>query len=161
MDIKIYQKSGEIHENNKNVLQFATKYFIEQTTKKKDRERLKSIKIYLCKNMKLLGECEDKVLTEKNTTFDFILRLNLQSSFLEMFSTLAHECVHISQTLRGDMLIDDNNEWWWKGKSYGKFPYETIKKEEHLPWEREAYYREQQLAKKFINNFYKIENESY
>lgn len=69
---------------------------------------------------------------------------------------LAHECVHVEQFKRGDLsyeIVNDKFHVIWKGESY---PYDRqrlsreLNKYVTLPWEAEAYGREYDITKSFI-----------
>jgi len=60
-----------------------------------------------------------------------------------LFSTVAHEMVHISQYLRGDLESLDDKHFRWKNKVYKlsdkRFRKMSLKQYKKLPWEKEAY----------------------
>lgn len=60
-----------------------------------------------------------------------------------LFATVAHEMMHISQYLRGDLQSIDHKRFRWKGKVYKlsnkRYRKMTLKQYKKLPWEREAY----------------------
>lgn len=74
-------------------------------------------------------------------------------SFLELLSTLAHECVHIVQFATGRLHSEDN--WIWDGVDYGENPYADDERvDRDLPWEYDAYTKESELCKKFIKHYF-------
>ena len=72
-------------------------------------------------------------------------------SFLELLSTLAHECVHMVQFATGRLKSGDS--WVWDGVDYGD-AYEGDGVDKDLPWEYDAYTKESELCKKFIKHYF-------
>jgi hypothetical protein len=70
-----------------------------------------------------------------------------------LFATVAHEMMHISQYLRGDLQSIDHKRFSWKGKVYKlsekRFRKMTLKQYKKLPWEREAY--------KYCERFFRVD----
>lgn len=85
----------------------------------------------------------------------FVIDLDAKSSFIELLRTLAHEMVHVIQSYDGRLTITDNN-WKWKGKSYGRQPYRNNELDMKLPWEVDAAKHDARLAKDFISMVYSI-----
>ena len=85
----------------------------------------------------------------------FVIDLDARSSFIELLRTLAHEVVHVIQSYDGRLTITDN-VWKWKGKSYGRQPYQNNKLDMKLPWEVEATKYDSRLATDFISMVYSI-----
>lgn len=83
----------------------------------------------------------------------YFIELPNFDNFLKMLSTIAHECVHVSQlaTKRLETVTDG---WYWEGKFYGSDPYTQTDVDFNLPWEYDAYSKETNLAKKFVVNYY-------
>jgi len=82
----------------------------------------------------------------------YIIHLDNSVPFLELLSNLAHESVHVVQFATGRLKADD--EWVWKGVSYGNEPYKGTELDTQLPWEYDAYSKEIELARQFVKHFY-------
>jgi hypothetical protein len=66
---------------------------------------------------------------------------------LEMASTLAHEMVHVKQLAKGHMKFLPNEAKIWKGKRYSKKT-----KYLDMPWEIEAFSKQELLLRRAIDN---------
>lgn len=79
-------------------------------------------------------------VTDKN---DAEISVNRNLHGAALFQCVAHEMVHISQYLRGDLITFGDDRFIWKGKAYKlsdkKFQKMDYKKYRKLPWESEAY----------------------
>ena len=62
----------------------------------------------------------------------------------EIIRALAHECVHIKQYVKGE-LVEKETEFFWKGELY-LYDQENY---EQMPWEEEAYRLENELVEKY------------
>jgi ribosome-associated protein YbcJ (S4-like RNA binding protein) len=76
----------------------------------------------------------DDVLGKANNNGTILINKNLDPSKTK--KVVDHEMVHIDQFKRGDLDDDDNNVYW-KGKTYSRSQMQEGAK--NLPWEKEAY----------------------
>lgn len=78
-------------------------------------------------------------VTEKNNAE---ISINRKLHGAKLFQCVAHEMVHVSQFLRGDLTTSEDR-FYWKGKAYKlsdkKFQKMDYEKYRALPWEAEAY----------------------
>lgn len=85
---------------------------------------------------------------------DFRLRLHHEADTILMLVTLAHELVHLSQVVKGQLKfkkIKGLEQWVWEGQPYGCEPYSD--RNLVLPWEVDAEEREGDLARQFLNHY--------
>lgn len=153
MLIKINKNSNNFEEIE--LLKSAVIFFMGKLLSKEKIKQIATFNVSLVKQLKgMSGDCRD-VLTKKNEYVIFI-RIDIKQNLLQILSTLAHECVHVAQTIKNYLNIDINGIFSWKGTNYGKMPYFKHKDNiyEKLPWETEAYDKEYQLAKSFIFKYY-------
>lgn len=134
----------------------ATRFFLKKLVYKR---RLKKVgKVHISIVNRLSGLYGDVVVCDKmDGLCDIRIRLQKTTNFLVMLATLAHECVHAAQNINGFLRITEEG-FFWKGESYGNAPYFVYEGREYerLPWEREAYDKEEALAKSFINHYYEL-----
>jgi hypothetical protein len=152
MEITVTQKKGEKYNNN--LVKDAAFFFATKLIKNKHLKKISKIKIYLVKEFESAGECYDYKTDDGSYLFD--LKINRETDFPEIISTLAHEMIHVSQIVSGNLVID-KNEWHWCGKSYGRDPYSGLGEEQQcakLPWERDAYHNESKLSLQFFEHYY-------
>jgi hypothetical protein len=144
-------------ENDPNNLVYlkSTEFFLQELLGEKTYSHVEKVFIKVQASMGDLGECFVRVLKNGNITIRMKFKKKL--NFIESIITLAHECVHAKQFITGQLYIDDNDVWWWKGKSYGDDPYEGLTPSEYytvLPWEREAARKENDLVIKYLNYYF-------
>jgi hypothetical protein len=142
MRIKVLKNSGTARDVS--LLKKAAKYMIERLLSPSQAANI-SLNISITNLNGRFGEAviNDPVL--------FKVRLYRDACLPMMLVTLAHELVHVSQVVNGNLKvsqINDLTEWFWKGKSYGTDPYENWAGK--LPWEVEASKREVSLAFDFL-----------
>jgi len=140
----------------------ATKFISKELMSFKKLSRLK-LKINVrttTLGTKTLGQVknDEKLYAPK----EFKIELNSNQSTSEMISTLAHELVHVEQTVSNRLVYKfdkDVNKLLvnWEGKNLGEvsqIPYRE------RPWEVEAFSKEEILADMFlIPNFTKFKRE--
>ena len=68
-------------------------------------------------------------------------------TMMDMASTLAHEMVHVKQLAKGHMKFLPNEARIWKGKRYSKKT-----KYLDMPWEIEAFSKQELLLRRAIDN---------
>ena len=105
-----------------------------------------TIDIIIRSNMREHGICTPIEFNKSNKPRGFEIELRKKKSLKSMISTLAHEMVHVKQYAVGEMNEYDNV---WQGKKI------NIRKMDYfsLPWEQEAYSRENDLLKLYKNHF--------
>lgn len=84
----------------------------------------------------------------------FLLRLADDLNSILTIVTLAHELVHLAQTLTGRLQLSSQPHgtvWYWDGTPYGTEPYEQDNLS--LPWEIDALERECDVARHFMNEY--------
>lgn len=81
--------------------------------------------------------------------FDYIVRIDRDDSIYHMLSILAHECVHIKQYLRRELVlyVRDTGCARWKGIFCEEYDYYSA------PWELEADALENKLYTRFIEYY--------
>lgn len=84
----------------------------------------------------------------------YVCRLADYNNSAETIRTLAHELVHVWQTENGSLRTSDDDEWFWKSKSYGFNPYDGTDSDLSLPWEKEAGILDLKLTKKFYRKYF-------
>ncbi len=55
---------------------------------------------------------------------------------------LAHEMVHVKQYVKGELMVDNEQQVFWKGRKYGNRNADYLQS----PWENEAYQQDNQLT---------------
>ncbi len=142
MRIKMLKNSGTVRDVS--LLKKAAKYMIERLLSPSQSANI-SLNISITN---LNGRFGEAVINDPTR---FKVRLYKDADLVMMLVTLAHELVHVSQVVSGTLKvkkINDLDEWFWKGKSYGVDPYENWPGK--LPWETEANAQEVSLALEFI-----------
>jgi hypothetical protein len=84
----------------------------------------------------------------------YVCRLADYINSAETIRTLAHELVHVWQTENGSLRTTEDNEWFWKGKSYGFRPYTGTDADLLLPWEKEADTLDLKLVRRFYRKYF-------
>ena len=90
-----------------------------------------------------IGTC---LMQDNNRSFEIEIQKGL--SFDEIVKTLCHEMVHVKQYARNEMT-----DSYWKGQM--RWRNRFIKKNtsySKLPWEREAYRKQNTLTKSYYNS---------
>jgi hypothetical protein len=81
----------------------------------------------------------------------FVITLNPSSIEDDMIQTLAHEMVHLRQFARRQAVISGDIAIW-NGERYKIFEHdETTESYRSMPWEEEAFSKELELYKKWLN----------
>jgi hypothetical protein len=140
----------------------ACTFFINKLMSKKYRNKIGKIQIKLVDSLdygKSLGNCTEAVWPDG--TMDFYIKI-ANEPITRMVSTMAHEMVHVKQSIKKELIVD-GKYWVWKGKriKYKESWYETFtssKEYDKLPWEIEAHDLEMTLARSF---FYKHFSDNY
>lgn len=107
-----------------------------------------------------MADCEGEAWEDEDSSPTSARRVicvtvNTLNNTLEVVSTIAHELIHAKQYITNDLRVDDDSNWFWKGKLYGKNPYTGDDEvDSQLPWEYHAYGNDVKLAKKFTANYY-------
>ena len=84
----------------------------------------------------------------------YVCRLADYINSAETIRTLAHELVHVWQTENGALRTTSEDEWFWKGKSFGVNPYKGTDDDFLLPWEKEADILDLKLTRKFYRKYF-------
>ena len=105
-----------------------------------------TLDIIVRSNMREHGICTPIEFNKANKPRGFEIELRKKKSLKSMISTLAHEMVHVKQYAVGEMNEYDNV---WQGRKI------NIRKLDYfnLPWEIEAYSREDDLLKLYKTHF--------
>lgn len=149
--------SKEEKDPNNIIYLKSTEFFLQELIGQKTYTHVERIYIKVQATMGNWGECSVRDLKNGNVTIRIKFRKKL--NFIESLSTIAHECVHVKQFMTGQLHIDKENIWWWKGQSYGYDPYEGLSYAQmysKLPWEREAVRKERQLVIKYLTHYFEI-----
>lgn len=78
-----------------------------------------------------------------------VATIRYRTGFKSMLETLAHELVHAEQFHKGKLKYTWSDTKWdavWKGKRYHIAPTSNLPAYMELPWEREAFERQDALA---------------
>ena len=103
----------------------------------------------------LNGDMEEiKIVDSDNGLRYYLCRLADYTNSAETMRTLAHELTHVWQAANGSLSINEDNEWFWCGESYGINPYNGTNDDLLLPWEAEADTLDLQLVKQFYNTYF-------
>lgn len=89
----------------------------------------------------------------------FKMRLHNDLDPILLLLTLAHELIHLSQVVSGDLKLIKNNklyEWHWKKRNFGSEPY--VDHDSRPPWEADAERREGVLTVHFVKKYVNILN---
>jgi hypothetical protein len=79
---------------------------------------------------------DDNILGMAQNNGSILVNKNVSPLELEKNKTIEHEMVHLDQMKRGDLDYTDTDVFW-KGK---KYPRSKMNEgEQSLPWEKEAY----------------------
>lgn len=147
--------SKEENDPNNVIYLKSTEFFLQELLGAKTYSHVEKIFIKVQASMGDWGECFVRVLKSDNITVRIKFKKKL--NFIDSLITLAHECVHAKQFITGQLYIDDDEVWWWKGVSYGVNPYDGLTPSQmsrRLPWEREAVRKENDLAMNYINYYF-------
>lgn len=75
-----------------------------------------------------------------------IVKISSQLSEYKLNQVLAHEMVHVKQLVKEELELVNDNEIMWKEKMYvAQFQHNEFS----LPWEQEAYLKDNRLAKAY------------
>lgn len=90
---------------------------------------------------------------EDDDTFFMSLSQSVCEDYEELMYTVAHECVHMKQYLRKEVVDLNVNEKKWKGEFFDlrETPYSQ------LPWEKEAHVLEMIVANKVAKKWFSEE----
>jgi len=148
-----------------SIITSATYFFIREIFPKNKLHLAKCIKLTISRHQLT------RLKTSNNTSLGLIyildqgykpkeFRISIRTNkvnLLWLLTTLAHEIIHIKQYRLGE-LVDTVHGSKWKGKFYAevgsnkKVSKRVLYRRYHdLPWEREAWEKEDILFKKFIN----------
>lgn len=128
-------------------------YFLRKLLDGVDCGHVKRVDIKTDAIMKDSGECLSRCLQNNELTVRIRLRKGMH--FIEAVKTLAHECVHASQYISRKLRVSKTGNWYWGTRNFGPTPYKDYppNKIEKLPWEKEAYYLENDLVMEYIDYF--------
>lgn len=155
MQIKVKQR-GESRSNHPIFFQ-AIEFFGRKLIPVKYRDNLQ-ITLIMSKPTRMIEDMGNHCMYNQ---FDHQLAIDKSLPFHDIISTIAHEMVHLKQSVLGQLETKRvgkiNIEWFWKGKSYGINPYRGLDPFQHytLPWEKEAYDKEPKLAREFAMELFK------
>ncbi|UKA12897.1 hypothetical protein [Photobacterium damselae] len=74
-----------------------------------------------------------------------------RKSIHDMIETLAHEMVHAQQVKEGRLVCVSAECRLWNGKPYAKNSKQSYQEYRNLPWEKEAFERQAELACEILN----------
>lgn len=149
--------SKEDNDPNNIIYLKSTEFFMNELLGKKTHAHVERLYIKVEAAMGYWGECFIRKLKNDNITIRIKFKKKL--NFIQSLGTLAHECVHAKQFITGQLHIDSDEIFWWKGVSYGDDPYKGLSQKEVvklLPWEREAYGKENALVVKYLNHYFGV-----
>jgi hypothetical protein len=93
-------------------------------------------------------DMEDNVLGMAQSNGTILINKNISPLEIKKSKTIEHEKVHIEQMKRGDLDYTDTHVIW-KNK---KYPRNTMKEgSKSLPWEKEAYIKQNKNKSNGIN----------
>lgn len=153
IQIKFY-RNKRIEEEE--ILRSAVQFFLDELFKRCTIKHKTNIDLIITKGDIIssdgranAGMCEGYCNDDENR---YTIQVAGDAPFLEMLSTIAHECVHVAQYVTGRLRGDDR--YIWDGKDYGPNPYKNNQLDAELPWEYDAYSKESELSKKFVAKYY-------
>ena len=132
----------------------AVKFFLKELNISTRLQNTLSIKVHIRKTVlskDTLGECT--VLNNgSQATKDYKIILNDNLPFADQLQTLAHECVHVEQQVRGRLQrrvwsSDGQTHVRWDGKELGVWMQDVSYAD--APWEIEARAKEEKLTRAF------------
>lgn len=85
------------------------------------------------------------VIQPNDNEFEIGICVEAIESGLDFFSTIAHEMIHVHQFIRGDLEDLEDDQIRWKNKIY-KDQVIGSRKYYSLPWEKEAFKKQDGLA---------------
>lgn len=104
---------------------------------KKLMPRIKTLEIDVeIKNIATYGNC---MMTESNRHFDLQIKRGL--NVFDLITTVCHEMIHVKQYARKELSLSYSGSNMWKKKHVA----ENIEYRD-LPWEKEAFAKEEALA---------------
>lgn len=145
MKLKIHQRKSD--KNNSILYRKAVEFFVCELLSKANQEALTlsiSFKKFRGKDKEDHGE------TDQISRYNYKMEINNTKPFHSIISTLAHECVHVKQGVKGWLeckaAMPDIK---WKKASYD---VDNMSTEEYnnLEWEAEARSLEIELTQKFL-----------
>lgn len=92
------------------------------------------------------GDALGLVCDEEDNTYTVLLNKNLLNDDVELFKTVCHEAVHITQYIKTDLMHLPFNKFAWKGTIIETMDYDK------RPWELDAYNFEEKAEWHFVNN---------
>jgi len=140
---------------NNGIYLNSVSYFLKALLGETEFTHVKHVDIKMDAVMKDDGECFTTKL--KDGSIKIRLKVKKGMSFIQTLATLAHESVHAKQFITGELRFTKYNDWVWKGKNYGVDPYKNLTPDDiytKLPWEKEAYYKENDLVKEYIEYYF-------
>lgn len=105
-------------------------YFFEEKLKLDEYDYV-TVRVKVTKNIDVFGYCSIDEIDEDNCAHTIIMEIQTGQDKFEIIHTLAHEMVHVSQYVTGQLSADLNV---WKGEEIDS---DSLNYEEH-PWEIEA-----------------------
>ena len=104
---------------------------------------IRCTKSYVSLKINTIGTC---LMQDNNRSFEIEIQKGL--SFDEIVKTLCHEMVHVKQYARNEMT-----DSYWKGQMRWRNRFiDKNTRYSKLPWEREAYRKQNTLAKSYYNS---------
>lgn len=89
-------------------------------------------------------DMDDNILGMAQSNGTILVNKNVSPLELKKNKTIEHEMVHIDQMKRGDLDYTDAHVLW-KGKKYSRSSMKEGAK--NLPWEKEAYLKQNKTVK--------------
>jgi hypothetical protein len=157
MAVVIKQSIGEKY--NHKLIKEACNFFIDKLFNQSYKKMINKITITINPRSrnKDRGDCTEFI--EPDGRYSAHIKICKCQPITDIISTLAHELVHLEQTVKKRLIVE-NDIWTWKGEvhKFSESEYKHLTYREgynKLPWEKEAYDRETSLAKSFFNNHFK------
>jgi hypothetical protein len=108
-----------------------------------DTNEMYDVEVYITEET---GDALGLVCDEEDNAFTILLNKDLLNDDVELFKTVCHEAVHITQYIKTDLIHLPYNKFAWKGSIIESMEYNK------RPWEIEAYNFEEKAEWHFVNN---------
>ena len=115
-----------------------------------DKRRAKSLWIEVELKNRLDNDAEGYCFYEgyDRGNRDFTIQIAKHFKLENILKNIAHECVHLKQFAKGELKDNFNRSSFWMGKKFDDQAHDYY----DLPWEIEAFGREQGLYYKFLRD---------
>ena len=106
---------------------------------------LKDVNILVSFSHQMPGDVEGFTIYEKNEiTQTVFIKISSRLTFSAQELTLAHEMVHASQFIKGELIHHKDNHFTWKGREFRNIKHMNYR---DRAWEEEAFKMEKTLLK--------------